>query len=133
MGLLSSAFFLLVGEGDRIPWLVVVLSLIYVAFLMRRDSLIKRLPRSKDAAFREAAFAFGFTSLVMFALANFGTPEDLYAPLRVALTMGLSWGVVGYRLSRGYPQRPVLLVLTLLAVAVPVTCLWMLASKFLGG
>jgi hypothetical protein len=133
MGVFASAFFLLVGEADRIPWLVVVLSLIYVAFLIRRDSLVKRHPRSKDDAFREASFAFGFTSMLMFALGNFGTPDDPYAPLRMSITMGIAWGVVAYRIARGYPQAGWRLLATLLAVGVPITCIWVLGTKLVGG
>jgi hypothetical protein len=133
MGVFASAFFMLVGEANRIPWLVVVLSLIYVAFLMRRDSLMKRHPRSKGQAFREAAFAFGFTSLLMFALGNFGTPSHPYDPLRMSITMGLAWGVVAYRLSRGYRQSGLLLVATLLGVGAPIMALWVIGAKLIGG
>jgi hypothetical protein len=129
MGIVASAFFLLVGEAGRIPWLVVVLSLIYVAFLIRRDSLMKRHPRSKDEAFKEASFAFGFTSLLMFALGNFGTPSDVDGPLRMAITMGLAWGVVAYRLSRGYRQDGWRLLATLLAVGLPITLLWVVGLR----
>jgi hypothetical protein len=124
MGIMASAFFVLVGEGNRIPWLVVVLSLIYVAFLIRRDTLMKRHPRSKEDAFREASFAFGFTSLLMFAIGNFSALADPYEPLRMSLTMGLAWGVVAYRLSRGYRQDGWRLFVTLLCVALPLTVLW---------
>ncbi len=132
MGVAAAGFFRVVGEADRIPWLVVVLSLIYVGYLIRRDPLLKRRPRSKDEAFREASFAFGFTSLLMFALGNFGTTADPYGPTRMALTMGLAWGVVAYRLSRGYPQNGWRLLATLLAVGLPVTALWVVGSKLLG-
>ena len=133
MGVVAAAFFLFVGEADRIPWLVVVLSLIYVAYLIRRDSLVKRHPRSKGEAFREASFAFGYTSLLMFSLGNFGTTGDQYAALRMSITMGIAWGVVAYRLSRGYPQAGWRLVATLLAVGVPITVLWVAALKLIGG
>jgi hypothetical protein len=132
MGVAVAGFFLIVGEADRIPWLVVVLSLIYVGFLVRRDPLLKRRPRSKDEAFREASFAFGFTSLLMFALGNFSPTADTYGPTRMALTMGLAWGVVAYRLSRGYRQNGWRLFATLLAVALPVTLLWVVGSKLAG-
>lgn len=132
MGVLASAFFMLVGEADRIQWLVVVLSLIYVAFLIRRDTLMKRRPRSKDQAFREAAFAFGFTSLLMFAVGNFGTANNSYEPLRMSLTMGLAWGVVAYRLSRGYRQNGWRLLVTLLAVGIPLTLLWSISRLLVG-
>lgn len=132
MGVVAAAFFLFVGEADRIPWLVVVLSLIYVAFLMRRDSLVKRHPRSKGDAFREAAFAFGFTSLLMFSVGNFGTSADPHAPLRMSITMGIAWAVVAYRLSRGYPQSGWRLVVTLLAVSLPLTLLWVAGSRLIG-
>jgi hypothetical protein len=133
MGVASAAFFRIVGEADRIPWLVVVLSLIYVGYLVRRDPLLKRRPRSKEEAFREASFAFGFTSLLMFAFGNFGTPDDPYAPLRMSVTMGLAWGVVAYRLSRGYPQNGWRLLVTLLTVGLPVTVIWVLGAKLIGG
>lgn len=133
MGLFATTFFLVVGEIDRIPWLLVVLSLIYVGYLIRRDPLVKRHPRSKDQAFREASFVFGFTILLMFALGNFGVPEDPYGPLRMSITMGLAWGVVGYRLSRGYPQNGWRLLVTLLAVGVPVTVLWVAVSILFRG
>ena len=133
MGVAVAAFFFVVGEADRIPWLVVVLSLIYVAYLIRRDSLVKRHPRSKGDAFREASFAFGFTSLLMFALGNFGIPDNPYDPLRMSITMGIGWGVVVYRLSRGYPQGTWRLLVTLLAVGVPLTVLWVFGAKLIGG
>jgi hypothetical protein len=132
MGVAAAGFFLIVGEADRIPWLVVVLSLIYVGFLVRRDPLLKRRPRSKDEAFREASFAFGFTRLLMFALGYFSPTADTYGPTRMALTMGLAWGVVAYRLSRGYRQNGWRLFATLLAVALPVTLLWVVGSKLAG-
>jgi hypothetical protein len=68
----------------------------------------------------------------MFALGNFGVPEELYAPLRMAITMGLAWGVVAYRLSRGYSQRGWRLLVTLLAVGVPVTAIWVLVANVIG-
>lgn len=132
IGVLAAAFFVVVGEANRIPWLVVVLSLIYVGYLIRRDPLVKRHPHAKGDALREAAFAFGFTSLLMFSVGNFGTPEDPYAPLRMSITMGIAWGVVAYRLSRGYPQVGWRLLATLLAVALPITVLWVLGSKLIG-
>lgn len=131
MGVATAAFFLIVGDADRIPWLVVVLSLIYVGYLIRRDPLLKRRPRSKEEAFKEASFAFGFTSLLVFAVGNFGIPEDPRAPLRMAITMGLAWGVVAYRLSRGYPQKGWRLLATLLAIALPVTVLWVVVAKLI--
>lgn len=133
MGVASAAFFRVVGEVGRLPWLVVVLSLIYVGYLMRRDPLLKRHPTSKEEAFKEGSFAFGYTSLVMFAVGNFGTPEAPHGPLRMAVTMGLAWGVVAYRLARGYRQTGWRLLATLLAVGLPVTILWVLGEKIFGG
>jgi hypothetical protein len=131
LGVVAAVFFMFTGELARIPWLVVVLSLIYVGFLLRREPLNKRHPRSKNEALREALFAFGFTSLVMFSLGNFGTPDSPYDPLRMSITMGLAWGVVSYRLARGYANNGWRLLVTLLAVVVPVTVLSVLASRFL--
>jgi hypothetical protein len=128
----SAAFFRVVGDAGRLPWLVVVLSLIYVGYLVRRDPLLKRHPCSKEDAFREASFAFGFTSLLMFAFGNFGTPELPHVPLRAAVTMGLAWGVVAYRLARGFPQSWWRLLVTLVAVGLPVTVLWVIGAKLLG-
>ena len=50
-GVAAAALFMMIGDADRIPWLVVVLSLIYVGYLIRRDPLAKRHPRSKVEAF----------------------------------------------------------------------------------
>lgn len=133
IGVASAAFFRVVGDADRLPWLVVVLSLIYVGYLVRGDPFLKRHPGSKEDAFKEASFAFGFTSLLMFALGNFGPTADTYGPSRMALTMGLAWGVVAYRLSRGYPQSGWSLLATLLAVGVPVTVLSVFVTTLIGG
>src|SRR6478736_7100803 len=53
LGIAAALFFVIVGEADRLPWLVVVLSLIYVAFLLRFEPVNNRHPRSKNEAFRE--------------------------------------------------------------------------------
>ncbi|HUQ46959.1 MAG TPA: hypothetical protein VM053_01805 [Gemmatimonadaceae bacterium] len=133
LGVAVAVFFRLVGDSSQLPWLLVVLSLIYVAFLLRREALDMRHARSKDQALREALFAFGFTSLLMFSIGHFSKPDDSYAPLRMALTMGVAWGVVAYRVSRGYPQGAWRMLATLLAVAVPITVLWVAGQKIIGG
>lgn len=75
MGLAATVFFFLIGDLARVPWLVVVLSLAYVAFLLRHEPLDMLHPPSKGEAFREGLFAFGFTSLLMFSIGNFSIPE----------------------------------------------------------
>jgi hypothetical protein len=124
---------LFVGEADRIQWLAAALSLIYVAYRIRRDSQITHHTRSKGDAFREASLAFAFTSLLMFSVGNFDTPGDLYAPLRMATTMGVAFGVAAYRHARGYPQSGWRLIATLLAVGVPLIVLWVAVTKLFGG
>ncbi len=133
MGLAASVFFLFLGDPPRVPWLLVVLSLVYVAYLLRHEPLEQRHPRSKGEAFREGLFAFGFTSLLMFSIGNFSTPDSPYDPVRMAITMGAAWGLVAYRLGRGFSQRGWRLVATLLAAALPITVLWVAGSKLIGG
>lgn len=133
MGIAATVFFFVFGDPSRIPWLVVVLSLIYVAYLLRHEPLNKRHPRSRDDAVREALFAFGFTSLLLFSIGNFSAPDEPYVPFRMAITIGAAWGVVGYRMSRGFPQTVWRLLLTLLAVGLPITGLWVVGSKLVGG
>jgi len=126
-----TVFFLVVGDLSGIAWLLVVLSLAYVAYLFRREPLDNRHPHPRDQAFREALFAFGFTSLLFFSIGNFSTPDDPLAPLRMAVTMGPAWAVVAYRLARGYPQGWWRLLATLLAVGLPITLMWIAMSILL--
>lgn len=133
LGFAASVFFLLLGDPPRVPWLVVVLSLVYIAYKFRDEPRDKRHPRSKHEAFREGLFAFGFTSLLIFSIGNFSTPDNPYDPVRMAITMGAAWGLVAYRLGRGFSQRGWRLVATLLAGALPITILWVVGSKLIGG
>lgn len=125
-------YFFVVGDRSRIGWLLLVLSLTVLAYLFRREPFDKLHPRSKEVALKEALFALGFTALLMFALGSFSKPDDPLEPLRMATTMGPAWAVVTYRASRGYPQGFWRLSATLLAVGLPITTIWIVASIISG-